>query len=63
MADLFTRLLLDTKGFDRNITKAQKEVGAFASVSKGVFDKLPIFGGYVPAFATINIFIRVPLTA
>ena len=63
MADLFTRLLLDTKGFDRNITKAQKEVGAFASVSKGVFGGLTKFGGYVAAFAGISTSIHAAVTA
>lgn len=63
MADLFTRLLLDTKGFDRNITKAQKEVGAFASVSKGVFGGLAKFGGYVAAFAGISTSIHAAVTA
>ena len=63
MADLFTRLLLDTKGFDRNITKAQKEVGAFASVSKDVFGGLAKFGGYVAAFAGISTSIHAAVTA
>lgn len=63
MADLFTRLLLDTKEFDRNITKAQKEVGAFASVSKGVFGGLAKFGGYVAAFAGISTSIHAAVTA
>lgn len=63
MADLFTRLLLDTKGFDRNITKAKKEVGTFASVSKGMFAGLTRFAGYAAAFTGITTSAHAAVTA
>lgn len=63
MADLFTRLLLDTKGFDRNITKAKKEVGTFASVSKGMFAGLTRFAGYAAAFTGITTSVHAAVTA
>lgn len=63
MADLFTRLLLDTKGFDRNITKAKKKVGTFASVSKGMFAGLTRFAGYAAAFTGITTSAHAAVTA
>lgn len=63
MADLFSRLLLDTKGFDRSITKAQKKVGLFASVSKGMFAGLTKFAGYAAAFTGITTSVHAAVTA
>ena len=63
MADLFTRLLLDTKGFDRNITKAQKKMGMFASVSKGVFAGVTRIAGYAAAFTGVTTSVHAAVTA
>lgn len=63
MADLFSRLLLDTKGFDRSITKAQKKVGLFASVSKGMFAGLTKFAGYAAASTGITTSVHAAVTA
>lgn len=63
MVDLFSRLLLDTKGFDRSITKAKKKVGLFASVSKGMFAGLTKFAGYAAAFTGITTSVHAAVTA
>ncbi len=63
MSNIFTRLLLDTDGFNKNLYQAQKNLRGFAATSKGVFGGLTTFTGYAAAFVGISTSIHSAVTA
>lgn len=63
MANIYTRLLLNTDGFDKNLFKAQKNLKGFAATSQGVFSGLSKFAGYAAAFTGISTSIHAAVTA
>lgn len=63
MANIYTRLLLNTDGFDKNLFKAQKNLKGFAATSQGVFSGLSKFAGYVAAFTGLSTSIHAAVTA
>ncbi len=63
MSNIFTRLLLNTDGFSKNLYKAQKELRGFAATSKGVFSGLTTFTSYAAAFVGISTSIHSAVTA
>lgn len=54
MSNIFTRLLLNTDGFNKNLYQAQKNLRGFAATSKGVFSGLTTFTSYAAAFVGIS---------
>lgn len=63
MSNIFTRLLLNTDGFNKNLYQAQKNLRGFAATSKGVFGGLTKFTGYAAAFVGISTSIHSAVTA
>lgn len=63
MANIYTRLLLNTDGFDKNLFKAQKNLKGFAATSQGVFSGLSKFAGYAAAFTGLSTSIHAAVTA
>lgn len=63
MSNIFTRLLLNADGFNKNLYQAQKNLRGFAATSKGVFSGLTTFTSYVAAFAGISTSIHSAVTA
>lgn len=63
MSNIFTRLLLNTDGFNKNLYQAQKNLRGFAATSKGVFGGLTQFTSYAAAFVGISTSIHSAVTA
>lgn len=63
MSNIFTRLLLNTDGFNKNLYQAQKNLKGFAATSKGVFGGLTTFTSYAAAFVGISTSIHSAVTA
>lgn len=63
MANIYTRLLLNTDGFDKNLFKAQKNLKGFAATSQSVFSGLSKFAGYAAAFTGLSTSIHAAVTA
>ena len=63
MANIFTRLLLNTDGFDKNLFKAQKSLKTFAATSEGIFSGLSKFSGYAAAFLGVSTSLHAAVTA
>lgn len=63
MSNIFTRLLLNTDGFNKNLYQAQKNLRGFAATSKGVFSGLTTFTSYAAAFVGISTSIHSAVTA
>lgn len=63
MSNIFTRLLLNTDGFNKNLYQAQKNLRGFAATSKGVFGGLTTFTSYAAAFVGISTSIHSAATA
>lgn len=63
MSNIFTRLLLNTDGFNKNLFQAQKNLKGFAATSKGVFGGLTQFTGYAAAFVGVSTSIHSAITA
>ena len=63
MSNIFTRLLLNTDGFNKNLYQAQKNLKGFAATSKGVFGGLTQFTSYAAAFVGISTSIHSAVTA
>lgn len=63
MSNIYTKLLLNTDGFDKNLFQAQKNLKAFASTSQGIFSGLSKFAGYAAAFAGVSTSIHAAVTA
>lgn len=63
MSNIFTRLLLNTDGFNKNLYQAQKKLRGFAATSKGVFGGLTTFTSYAAAFVGISTSIHSAVTA
>lgn len=63
MSNIFTRLLLNTDGFNKNLYQAQKNLRGFAATSKGVFGGLTTFTSYAAAFVGISTSIHSAVTA
>lgn len=63
MSNIFTRLLLNIDGFNKNLYQAQKELRGFAATSKGVFSGLTTFTSYAAAFVGISTSIHSAVTA
>lgn len=63
MSNIFTRLLLNADGFNKNLYQAQKNLRGFAATSKGVFSGLTTFTSYVAAFVGISTSIHSAVTA
>ena len=63
MSNIFTRLLLNTDGFNKNLYQAQKNLRGFAATSKGVFSGLSTFTSYAAAFVGISTSIHSAVTA
>lgn len=54
MANIYTRLLLNTDGFDKNLFKAQKSLKTFSATSEGIFSGISKFSGYAAAFLGVS---------
>lgn len=63
MSNIYTRLLLNTDGFNKNLYKAQKDIKGFAATSKAVFGGLTTFTSYAAAFVGISTSIHTAVTA
>lgn len=63
MSNIFTRLLLNIDGFNKNLYQAQKNLKGFAATSKGVFSGLTTFTSYAAAFVGISTSIHSAVTA
>lgn len=63
MSNIFTRLLLNADGFNKNLYQAQKKLRGFAATSKGVFGGLTTFTSYAAAFVGISTSIHSAVTA
>lgn len=63
MSNIFTRLLLNADGFNKNLYQAQKNLKGFAATSKGVFSGLTTFTSYAAAFVGISTSIHSAVTA
>nr|DAV88461.1 MAG TPA: Putative tail length tape measure protein [Caudoviricetes sp.] len=63
MSNIFTRLLLNADGFNKNLYQAQKNLRGFAATSKGVFSGLTTFTSYAAAFVGISTSIHSAVTA
>ncbi len=63
MSNIFTRLLLNADGFNKNMYQAQKNLKGFAATSKGVFSGLTTFTSYAAAFVGISTSIHSAVTA
>lgn len=63
MSNIFTRLLLNTDGFNKNLYQAQKNLRGFANTSKGVFGGLTKFTSYAAAFVGISTSIHSAVTS
>lgn len=63
MSNIFTRLLLNIDGFNKNLYQAQKNLRGFAATSKGVFGGLTTFTSYAAAFVGISTSIHSAVTA
>lgn len=63
MSNIFTRLLLNADGFNKNLYQAQKNLRGFAATSKGVFSGLTTFTSYAAAFVGISTSIHSVVTA
>lgn len=63
MSDIFTRLLLNADGFNKNLYQAQKNLRGFANTSKGVFGGLTKFTSYAAAFVGISTSIHSAVTS
>ena len=63
MSNIFTRLLLNIDGFNKNLYQAQKNLKGFAATSKGVFGGLTQFTSYAAAFVGISTSIHSAVTA
>lgn len=63
MSNIFTRLLLNAEGFNKNLYQAQKNLKGFAATSKGVFSGLTTFTSYAAAFVGISTSIHSAVTA
>lgn len=63
MSNIFTRLLLNTDGFNKKLYQAQKNLKGFAATSKGVFGGLTQFTSYAAAFVGISTSIHSAVTA
>lgn len=63
MSNIFTRLLLNTDGFNKNLFQAQKNLKGFAATSKGVFGDLTQFTSYAAAFVGVSTSIHSAITA
>lgn len=63
MSNIFTRLLLNTDGFNKNLYQAQKNLRGFAATSKGVFSGLTTFTSYAAAFVGISTSIHSAVTS
>lgn len=63
MSNIFTRLLLNTDGFNKNLFQAQKNLKGFAATSKGVFGGLTQFTSYAAAFVGVSTSIHSAITA
>ena len=62
MANIYTRLLLNTDGFDKNLFKAQKSLKTFSATSQGIFSGLSTFSGYAAAFLGVSTSIHAAVT-
>lgn len=63
MSNIFTRLLLNADGFNKNLYQAQKNLKGFAATSKGVFSGLTTFTSYAAVFVGISTSIHSAVTA
>lgn len=63
MSNIFTRLLLNIDGLNKNLYQAQKNLKGFAATSKGVFSGLTTFTSYAAAFVGISTSIHSAVTA
>lgn len=63
MSNIFTRLLLNTDGFNKNLYQAQKNLRGFAATSKGVFGGLTTFTSYAAALVGISTSIHSAITS
>lgn len=63
MSNIFTRLLLNIDGFNKNLYQAQKNLKGFAATSKEVFSGLTTFTSYAAAFVGISTSIHSAVTA
>ena len=63
MSNIFTRLLLNADGFNKNLYQAQKNLRGFANTSKGVFGGLTKFTSYAAAFVGISTSIHSAVTS
>lgn len=63
MSNIFTRLLLNADGFNKNLYLAQKNLRGFANTSKGVFGGLTKFTSYAAAFVGISTSIHSAVTS
>lgn len=63
MSNIFTRLLLNADGFNKNLYQAQKNLKGFAATSKGVFSGLTTFTSYAATFVGISTSIHSAVTA
>lgn len=63
MSNIFTRLLLNVDGFDKNLFKAQKKLKGFYATSQGIFGGLTKFTGYAAAFVGVSTSIHSAVTA
>ena len=63
MSNIFTRLLLNADGFNKNLYQAQKNLKGFAATSKGVFSGLTTFTSYAAAFVGISTSIHSAVTS
>lgn len=63
MSNIYTRLLLNTDGFNKNLYQAQKNIKGFAATSKAVFGGLTTFTSYAAAFVGISTSIHSAVTA
>lgn len=63
MSNIFTRLLLNADGFNKNLYQAQKNLKGFAATSKRVFGGLTTFTSYAAAFVGISTSIHSAVTA
>lgn len=63
MSNIFTRLLLNIDGFNKNLYQVQKNLRGFAATSKGVFSGLTTFTSYAAAFVGISTSIHSAITS
>lgn len=63
MSNIFTRLLLNADGFNKNLYQAQKNLRGFSRTTKGVFGGLTKFTSYAAAFVGISTSIHSAVTS